>query len=63
MHGGKSTGPKTEEGKKRCGEARFVHGLYTKEAKERNRLFREVMELSARVREKAKGFLNPGAQE
>ena len=29
-HGGKSTGPKTEAGRKRCAEARTVHGRETR---------------------------------
>lgn len=29
QHGGKSTGPKTPEGRQRCGQARTVHGLQT----------------------------------
>lgn len=33
LHGGKSTGPKTEEGKQRIAKAHFKHGLYTKENK------------------------------
>ncbi len=32
LHGGKSTGPKTPEGKKRIGLAHLKHGDYTKEA-------------------------------
>ena len=30
FHGGKSTGPKTEEGRKRCGIAKTVHGGETR---------------------------------
>ena len=29
-HGGKSTGPKTSEGRKRCAEARTIHGNETR---------------------------------
>lgn len=32
MHGGKSTGPVTEEGKRRAASANLKHGQYTKEA-------------------------------
>jgi len=32
MHGGKSFGPKTIEGKVRSARANYKHGLYTKEA-------------------------------
>ena len=31
MHGGKSTGAKTPEGKERCREAAFIHGFYVAE--------------------------------
>ncbi|MDA8598229.1 hypothetical protein N9L44_05040 [Porticoccaceae bacterium] len=30
FHGGKSTGPKTKEGRKRCGTAKTVHGGETR---------------------------------
>lgn len=30
LHGGKSTGPKTKEGRKRCGIAKTVHGGETR---------------------------------
>ena len=30
FHGGKSTGPKTDEGRKRCGIAKTVHGGETR---------------------------------
>ena len=30
FHGGKSTGPRTEEGRKRCGIAKTVHGGETR---------------------------------
>ena len=30
LHGGKSTGPKTKEGRKRCGTAKTVHGGETR---------------------------------
>jgi hypothetical protein len=32
-HGGKSTGPKTSEGRKRCAEARTIHGNETRKAR------------------------------
>ncbi len=31
MHGGKSTGPRTEEGKERISKANFKHGEYSQE--------------------------------
>ncbi len=32
-HGGRSTGPKTEAGRKRCAEAKSIHGRETREAR------------------------------
>ena len=32
-HGGRSTGPKTEAGRKRCAEAKTIHGSETREAR------------------------------
>lgn len=43
LHGGKSTGPKTKEGKVRSALANYKHGLYTKEAMEEKKLIREMM--------------------
>jgi hypothetical protein len=43
LHGGKSTGPKTPEGKKRAAEANLKHGLYTKEAIAENKRVREML--------------------
>jgi len=46
LHGGKSTGPKTEKGIQRIREAHLKEGLYTKDAlewkKEFNKLVREL---------------------
>lgn len=43
FHGGKSTGPVTEDGRKRCAIARTVHGYETRAAREyRARKFREL---------------------
>jgi hypothetical protein len=33
FHGGKSTGPKTEAGRKRCAEAKTIHGQETRAAR------------------------------
>ena len=33
FHGGASTGPKTPEGRKRCAEAKLVHGRETRDAR------------------------------
>ena len=43
LHGGKSTGPKTEYGKNRIGRAHFKHGLYTKEAIASNQKFKTLL--------------------
>jgi len=37
LHGGRSTGPKTAEGRERCAAARFKHGLFTKKTLEEKR--------------------------
>jgi hypothetical protein len=34
MHGGKSTGPRTAEGLERSRRARWIHGRYSREARE-----------------------------
>jgi hypothetical protein len=38
FHGGASTGPKTEEGRKRCAEAKTVHGNETRALRNERRL-------------------------
>lgn len=38
MHGGKSTGPRTAEGRQRCAEARLVHGQETTSIRKERRL-------------------------
>ena len=46
FHGGKSTGPVTEDGRKRCAIAKTVHGYETRAAREyRAREFRELKAL------------------
>lgn len=43
IHGGVSTGPRTEQGRKRCAAAKSVHGLETRELrKKRAEKFREM---------------------
>ena len=43
FHGGKSTGPVTEDGRKRCAIAKTVHGYETRVAREyRAKKFREL---------------------
>ena len=47
-HGGKSTGPKTEAGRKRCGAAQLVHGQETREIRTERRIkTAELQELEA----------------
>ena len=46
FHGGKSTGPVTEDGRKRCAVAQTVHGYETRAAREyRAKKFRELKAL------------------
>ena len=46
FHGGKSTGPVTEDGRKRCAIAKTVHGYETRVAREyRAKKFRELKAL------------------
>ena len=46
FHGGKSTGPVTEQGRKRCAEAKTVHGRETREKRRvRAVKLRELSEL------------------
>lgn len=33
FHGGKPTGPKTEQGRQRCSEAKTIHGTETRQAR------------------------------
>ena len=44
FHGGKSTGPRTPEGRARCAQAKLIHGRETaakrEQARELNRLLR-----------------------
>ena len=43
IHGGFSTGPRTEQGRKRCAEAKFMHGYETRELrKKRAEKFKEM---------------------
>jgi hypothetical protein len=46
FHGGKSTGPVTKDGRKRCAIAKTVHGYETRAAREyRAKKFRELKAL------------------
>lgn len=52
FHGGKSTGPKTKEGRKRCGTAKTVHGGETRAIRAaRPAKMAELKELGAVVKE------------
>ena len=52
FHGGKSTGPKTKEGRKRCGIAKTVHGGETRAIRAaRPAKMAELKELGAIVNE------------
>lgn len=42
LHGGKSTGPKTQEGLLRLKQARTIHGFYTKESIAERRELRAI---------------------
>ena len=44
MHGGKSTGPKTEEGKRKAAAANFKHGRYSNAAIEERKYMQDIME-------------------
>jgi hypothetical protein len=47
MHGGRSTGPRTPEGLERSRRARWIHGRYSREAREariRERMMRPPTE-------------------
>jgi hypothetical protein len=48
FHGGRSTGPKTDEGKQRCAEAKTIHGRETRKARtERSVTLGKLAELEA----------------
>lgn len=49
-HGGRSTGPRTEEGRRRCGEVNLKHGMRTKKAMEERKRVRELMRQVDRAR-------------
>jgi len=52
FHGGRSTGPKTAEGRQRCAEAKTVHGRETRKARtERSVALAKLAELEAVGRE------------
>lgn len=44
LHGGLSTGPKTEEGRRRIAKAQWKHGYYSKESVEKRREWKKARE-------------------
>ena len=51
FHGGRSTGPKTEAGRKRCGEVHLIHGQETRALRAERRIkTAELQELEAAFR-------------
>lgn len=60
-HGGKSTGPKTEEGRARIAAAHITHGRYTKEKREEDRKNAQIgREIRAEIRELEKEAIENG---
>jgi hypothetical protein len=49
LHGGKSTGPKTPQGKERARLAGLIHGHRTIEEQERQRAIRALLKRSKRI--------------
>jgi hypothetical protein len=49
LHGGKSTGPRTEEGRKRMKEANTKHGLYSAEMVQARRQARDLIRESKAI--------------
>ena len=63
IHGGKSAGPKTEQGRKRCAEAKTVHGKETRGIRQRrSKLSRELyaLEMEGRKLGLITGAKSPG---
>jgi hypothetical protein len=55
LHGGRSTGPRTPEGRARAAAAAFRHGRYTKLAVQKRRGFREKLRA---LKAELKGLIN-----
>ena len=51
LHGGKSTGPRTREGKARSSQNRLIHGEYSREAIRSAREARSLIDRSRRLLE------------
>ena len=49
LHGGKSTGPRTKEGRKRMKEANTKHGLYSAEMIQSRRYARDLIQESRAI--------------
>ena len=49
FHGGHSTGPRTDEGKQRCAQAKTTHGNDTRLDRQVNRLVMHRLRLYARI--------------
>jgi ribosomal protein L19E len=57
LHGSKSTGPRSAEGKARVGAAAFRHGRFTKSALEQRRVLREKLrQLRGELKRLANGY-------
>jgi len=48
-HGGRSTGPRTDEGKLRCAQAKTIHGKDTREDRQVHRLAMNRLRLYAQI--------------
>lgn len=46
LHGGKSTGPRSKQGRRRCGKSNFRHGAYTKKALNEHRETMSLIKIS-----------------
>ena len=55
MHGGASTGPRTAEGLARSRRARWKHGLYSAEARSKQKLVRDLLRQSREVLDRMEG--------
>lgn len=49
LHGGKSTGPRTEEGRRRVKEANTKHGFYSMESIEERRRLRAFIQAARTI--------------
>jgi hypothetical protein len=49
FHGGRSTGPKSDLGRRRCAEAKTIHGRETRAKRERGREVGELLKVYAEI--------------